>query len=79
LYGSMAKSNKTKILGGLGILDLERFSRVLWLRWLWQEWVRPKRPSTGTASPCNSVDKAFFQASTVGMGDKSLVLAFVMA
>jgi hypothetical protein len=24
--------------GGLGIIDLENFSRALWLRWLWYRW-----------------------------------------
>ena len=30
-------------LGGLGILDLDKFSRALRLRWLWFAWTDPQR------------------------------------
>jgi len=30
--------------GGLGIIELERFSRALWLRWLWFSWDDTDRP-----------------------------------
>ena len=48
------KATRPKILGGLGILDLERFSRALRMRWFWQDWASPDRPSAGTAAPCDS-------------------------
>jgi hypothetical protein len=39
-----AKVCRPKGMGGLGILELERFARALCLRWLWQEWTTPKKP-----------------------------------
>jgi hypothetical protein len=54
-----------KCLGGLGILDLECFSRALRLRWLWYEWVEPDRPWVGTEVPCSEIDRQLFRASTV--------------
>jgi hypothetical protein len=35
---------RPKKLGGLGVLDLNRFSRALHLRWLWFQWVDHERP-----------------------------------
>jgi exonuclease III len=59
-----AKVQRPKHLGGLGVLDLEMFSRALRLRWLWYQWVDPERPWVGTEVPCNDVDKQLFRAST---------------
>jgi hypothetical protein len=61
-----------KSSGGLGVLDLERFSRALRLRWLWFEWTDREWPWVGTEVPCNEEDKQFFRASTIvtiGNGD----------
>ncbi|GJN03958.1 hypothetical protein PR202_ga21461 [Eleusine coracana subsp. coracana] len=35
---------RPKKLGGLGIKDLEKFNRVLRLRWLWLLWDHNERP-----------------------------------
>jgi hypothetical protein len=61
-------------LGGLGILDLERFARALRLRWLWIKWQHPARPWVGLDTPCDSTDRDLFNASTIvtaGKGDKA--------
>ena len=68
------KTSHPKKFGGLGILDLELFSRALRLRWLWLEWAEPDRPWVGTEVLCDSVDHQLFRASTVvtiGAGNKA--------
>nr|AAX95130.1 retrotransposon protein, putative, unclassified [Oryza sativa Japonica Group]ABG22397.1 retrotransposon protein, putative, unclassified [Oryza sativa Japonica Group] len=65
---------KPKILGGLGILDLERFSRALRLRWLWLGWKDENKPWAGMSVPCDDTDKRLFQAATtieLGNGTKT--------
>jgi hypothetical protein len=42
-----AKVCRPKNMGGLGILDLEKFARALRLRWLWMEWTSPDRQWIG--------------------------------
>ena len=42
------KLQRPKKLGGLGVCDLERFSRALTLRWLWFDWKEPDRPWVGS-------------------------------
>jgi mannosylglycoprotein endo-beta-mannosidase len=42
------KVKRPKILGDLGVLDLEAFSRALRHRWLWYQWVEPDRPWVGS-------------------------------
>lgn len=46
--------------GGLGILDLYKFSCALRLRWLWHAWKSPERPWAGTELPCDASDHALF-------------------
>ena len=61
---------KPKANGGLGVLDLAKFSRALRLRWLWYSWVDPERPWVGSPVPCSENDKQLFRASTmVTVGD----------
>ena len=61
---------KPKQYGGLGVLDLEKFSRALRLRWLWYSWVDPNRPWVGSSVPCSEVDKQLFRCCTrVTVGD----------
>lgn len=45
---------KTK--GGLGILDLERFTRALRLRWLWFQWKQKQRAWNRLDVPCDKAD-----------------------
>jgi hypothetical protein len=64
------KVKRPKRLGGLRVLDFERFSRALRLRWLWYQWVEPDRPWVGFDVPCDEIDKQLFRASTlVSVGD----------
>ena len=58
--------------GGLGIKDLQAFSRALRLRWEWYRWVDQNRPWVGTETPCSQADRDLFSACTtisVGKGD----------
>jgi hypothetical protein len=55
---------RPKDLGGLGVMDLQRFTSALRLRWLWNEWVAPEKPWVGTALPCNKLDRDLFTAAT---------------
>jgi hypothetical protein len=63
---------RPKSMGGLGILDLHLFSRVLRLRWKWYEWTDRKRPWVGSKTPCDSIDSSLFDACTkinIGRGN----------
>ena len=51
--------------GGIGIMDLERFTRALRLRWLWFKWKQKERAWTNLEVPCNKTDHELFNASTV--------------
>jgi hypothetical protein len=50
--------------GGLGIADLERFGRVLRLRWLWGKLKQPDKPWCGSELPIDDVDTTLFAAAT---------------
>ena len=70
----LVRVKKPKKLGGLGVLDLEMFSRALRLRWLWYEWTDRDRPWIGGQIPVNEVDKQLFRACTkvhIGNGAKA--------
>lgn len=55
---------KPKPLGGLGILNLEKFARALRLRWLWYEWKEENKPWINMEIPCDEMDRNLFRAST---------------
>lgn len=58
-------TSRPKTKGGLGILDLERFSRTLRLRWLWFQWKHKDHAWNRLELPCDSRDRELFAASTV--------------
>jgi hypothetical protein len=61
---------RPKELGGLGVLDIEKFGRALRLRWPWLAWTDPSRPWHGTPLPCDAADMDLFRTSTdVTIGD----------
>jgi hypothetical protein len=65
---------KPTIYGGLGIIELEKFSRALRLRWLWYLWDARPRPWKGMELPVDNSDIALFNAATVvtlGNGEKA--------
>jgi hypothetical protein len=56
--------------GGPGILELERFTRALRLRWLWFKWKQKQRAWNQLKIPCDATDRELFYASTtVRIGD----------
>ena len=59
-----------KDMGGLGVLNLQKFARALRLRWPWFEWNDPTRPWVGLGLPCDAKDMELFYASvTISIGD----------
>jgi hypothetical protein len=64
-----------KDLGGLGILDLDRFARALRLRWQWHRWKSTDKPWATLDIPCDNTDRDLFNSSTivrVGRGNKAI-------
>jgi hypothetical protein len=47
-------------MGGLGILNLDKFGRALRLCWPWYEWTDPERAWVGMGNPCNEEDINLF-------------------
>jgi len=65
----------TTIYGGLGIIDLEKFSRALRLRWLWYSWDDRARPWRGMELLVDKDDIALFNAATrviLGNGERAM-------
>ena len=63
-----------KELGGLGVLNFEKFARALRLRWLWHDWVSPNKPWVSMELPCDETDRLVFAACTtirIGNGRKA--------
>jgi hypothetical protein len=55
---------------GLGLIELEKFSRALRLRWLWYSWEPRARAWKGMELPIDKEDMALFNtATTVVIGD----------
>lgn len=69
MTGSNCKVNwdlvcKPKIHGGLGVLNVEKFSTAPRLHWLWFEWVDPPKILVLMETPCTDGDKDLFMAAT---------------
>jgi hypothetical protein len=65
---------RPKDLGGLGMMDLERFGCALRLRWPWLQWTDPQRTWAGSKLPCNEADMDLFRAAmkiTIGNGEST--------
>ena len=70
ITGGKCKVNWEKVcrptnLGGLGILNIDKFASALRQRWLWLEWVDDTKPWIGLGNPCNNDDKEIFAAAMV--------------
>jgi hypothetical protein len=62
-----------KDLGGLGILDLDRFARALRLIWQWHKWKSTYKLWANLDIPWDNTDRDLFNSSTivrVGRGNK---------
>nr|CAD40947.1 OSJNBa0027G07.11 [Oryza sativa Japonica Group] len=79
ITGGKCKVNLTKTCmptsqGGLGVLNLDKFTRALRLRWLWHEWKDQTKPWVGLETPCDEIDRNLFAASTnITIGDGNTV------
>jgi hypothetical protein len=68
------KTTMPSELGGLGVLDLNKFVATLRLRWLWQEWSTPDKAWIGMEVPCTENDRQLFMRCTtitLGNGNKA--------
>jgi hypothetical protein len=54
------KCTRPKRLGGLGIKDLEKFSRALMLRGLWHNWDHQEKPWKQLLKITNQADRGLF-------------------
>jgi hypothetical protein len=64
-----------KMYGGLGIKDMQAYSRALRLRWEWFRWKDHSRPWAGSETPCDQIDKDLFAACTkitLGNGETAI-------
>jgi hypothetical protein len=56
--------------GGLGIKDMQAFSRASQLRWKWFRWTDRDRPWVGTETPCDEADRDLFAScTTISLGN----------
>ena len=51
-------------IGGLGIIDLNKFSTALRLRWQWIAWDQPARPWVQLQPPVTEKDRQIFSLAT---------------
>jgi mannosylglycoprotein endo-beta-mannosidase len=71
---SWQKICASTIYGGLGIKDMQAFSRALRLRWEWFRWNDRDQPWVGTETPCDQSDKDLFTACTsISIGNGEIV------
>jgi hypothetical protein len=71
-----------KIVGGLGVLYMEKFATALRLRWPWLELTKSDKIWVGSDNPCSTDDMHIFYAATsitLGNGRKPPFLARSMA
>jgi hypothetical protein len=59
-------------LGGLGILNMDKFARALHLHWPWLAWTSLDRPWLGMENPCDKDDmKLFYALTRVNIGNSN--------
>ena len=64
--------------GGLGVLNLNKFARALWLCWPWLLWNDPSKAWTGNDHPCGKADKNLFYVATSFISVKGALQSFGM-
>ncbi|XP_073363187.1 uncharacterized protein [Aegilops tauschii subsp. strangulata] len=60
------------VKGGLGILNLHRFSAALRLRWLWLVWQQPRQLWMNFLAPCDQGDRELSASATSVQVDNKL-------
>ena len=59
-----------KDMGGLGILDMEKFARALRLRWPWLVWKDAERAWVDFGHPCDEEDmSSFYECTSITVGN----------